>query len=109
MRAEGVDRIEGRIQGKAYELEVTRSGDEATFNDGTIELKLRLSTRELLGWKALDPALTTHDPARVPHRHAPDHIVPMVNLYRMEALLRGVLNTNRVNYINAPHLAASPT
>jgi putative selenate reductase len=108
-RAEGVDRIEGRIQGKAYQLEVTRSGDEATFNDGTIELKLRLSTRELLGWKALDPTLATHDPARVPHRHAPDHIVPMVNLYRMEALLRGVLNPNRANYINAPRLAASTT
>ena len=108
-RADGVDRIEGRIQGKAYRLEMTRGGDEATFNDGAVELKLRLSTRDLVDWNALDPALAAHDPARAPYRHAPDHVVPMVNFYRMEALLRGVLNTNRVNYVNAPYLVVSPT
>jgi putative selenate reductase len=107
-RSEGRDRIEGRIQGKAYRLEVVRSSDEATFDDGTVELKLRLSTRELVGWKALDSALAAHDPARVPHRHAPDHVVPMVNLYRMDALLRGVLSTNRASFVNAPYLVAPP-
>ncbi len=108
-RTEGVDRIEGRIQGKAYKLEVARSRDEATFDDGTVEVTLRLSTRDLLGWKALDPALAAHDPARVPLRHAPDHVVSMVNLYRMDALLRGVLNPGRVNFVNARYLASAPT
>jgi putative selenate reductase len=105
---DGAGRIEGRILGKPYKLEVARSADEATFNDGVVELRLRLSTRELLGWKALDPALAVHDAARPPHRRAPDHIVVMGNLYRMEALLRGVLNTSRVNFINAPLLAPTP-
>jgi putative selenate reductase len=108
-RTDGLDRIEGRIQGKAYRLGVVRGSDEAAYDDGTVQLQLKLSTHELLGWKVLDPVLAAHDPARVPHRHVPDHIVSMVNLYRMEALLRGVLNTSRVNFINAPYLKASAT
>jgi putative selenate reductase len=100
-----VDRIVGRAGARTYRLEVARARDEAVFDDGTIEMRLRLSTRELLGWRALDPALAVPDPARPPHRHMPDHVVSMGVMYRMETILCGVLYERRVNYVNAPFLA----
>lgn len=106
-RENGTDRIVGRIQGKVYWLETARDGDETTFSDGTVELKLRPSNRELVSWRALDETLAKHDPGRVPHGHARDHIVLMVNVYRMQALLRGVLDTKRVNFLNARYLVPS--
>ena len=51
------------------------------------------------------PALAQVDPAREPFGHVPDHVISMVNFYRMEALLRGVLNTQRVHYVNAPFVS----
>ncbi|MFI5283738.1 MAG: 4Fe-4S dicluster domain-containing protein [Candidatus Dormibacterales bacterium] len=104
-RTDGVDRIEGRIQGQTYRLGVKQAGDEATFDDGAVELRLKLSTRELVEWKALDPALAVHDPSRVPHQSRPDHVVQMGNLFRMEALLRGVLDSGRASFVNAQYLA----
>ncbi len=101
-RSEGTERITGRIQGHEYRLEV--GSGEATFDDGTVEVRLDLQTRELRGWRALDPALAEPDPARVPFAHRPDHVVTMGNLYRMEALLRGVLDARRVNFVNVAHL-----
>ncbi len=96
-----IERIGGRIQGHTYLLEMQRAKDQAVFHDGTVELVLQPSTGKLLNWKVLDPALAKADPAREPYSHMPDHVVPMVNYYRMEALLRGVLDTKRVNYVNA--------
>ncbi|HEY6286416.1 MAG TPA: hypothetical protein VIX20_12185 [Ktedonobacteraceae bacterium] len=43
-------------------------------------------------------------PAREPFGHVPDHVVSMVNYYRMEALLRGVLNMKKAHYVNAQYL-----
>ncbi len=96
--------ITGRIQGRIYHLEVQRKQDQAIFSDGVVELTMRLSDQKLLAWRALDPALAQIDPAREPYTHIPDHVVAMVNYYRMQALLRGVLNTKRVQYVNADFL-----
>lgn len=98
------ERITGRIQGRVYLLEVRRAAEQALFNDGVVELTLDLAAGHLLAWDALDPALAVPDPAREPFTHQPDHVVAMVNYYRMEALLRGVLNRSRVHYVNAGFL-----
>jgi len=107
-RQNGLDTIRGRIEGREYRLQEARGTDEATFTDGTVELTIKPSKRELLGWKALDASLQAHDPARPPHRRAPDHVVAMVNFYRMHALLSGVLDSRRVNFVNAQYAAAPP-
>ncbi|HEU5378397.1 MAG TPA: 4Fe-4S dicluster domain-containing protein [Ktedonobacteraceae bacterium] len=99
---DGCERITGRIQGQVYRLEVQRSVDQAVFSDGVVELTMQLATQKLLSWRVLDPTLARLDPAREPYAHAPDHVVALVNYYRMEALLRGVLNQRRVHYVNAP-------
>jgi len=104
-RGDGVDSIRGRIEGREYRLEVAPGKDEVTFTDGTVELKLRPSKRELVSWRSLDPALAAHDPARPPHRRSADHPVPMVNLYRMLTLLNGVLDPRRVSFVNARYAA----
>lgn len=98
------ERIVGRIQGRVYSLEVHGDKDQALFNDGTIELTMQLSDHTLLAWRALDPALAQIDPAREPYTHVPDHVVTMVNYYRMLTLLRGVLDKKRVHYMNAAYL-----
>jgi len=67
-------------------------------------LSIQPSTGKLLSWKALDPVLARVDPAREPYTHTPDHVVSMVNYYRMEALLRGVLDTKKVHYVNAAYV-----
>lgn len=97
------ERIVGRITGVTYRLEIQRANDAALFNDGTVELSLQPSSGKLVSWKVLDPALAKLDPAREPFSHTPDHVVPMVNYYRMEALLRGILDMKRVHYVNAPY------
>ena len=43
-------------------------------------------------------------PAREPFGYVPDHVVSMVNYYRMEALLCGVLNMKKAHYVNAQYL-----
>jgi putative selenate reductase len=104
-RVDGTERIVGRIRGQEYCLEIQHVEDSAFFNDGVVLLNLRSSTGKLLGWKALDSALERIDPAREPFAHVPDHVVSMVNFYRMEALLRGVLNMKKVHYVNAQYLS----
>jgi hypothetical protein len=99
------EHIVGRIKGLEYRLEIHRADDSALFNDGVVVLNIQLSTRKLLSWKTLDPALAKIDPAREPFGHVPDHVVSMVNLYRMEALLYGVLNMKRAHYVNAQYLS----
>ncbi|HEY1351620.1 MAG TPA: 4Fe-4S dicluster domain-containing protein [Ktedonobacteraceae bacterium] len=94
-------RISGRIQGQVYHLEVQHAAGQALFNDGVVELTLALTEQKLLTWRALDPALAILDPAREPYAHQPDHVVAMVNYYRMEALLRGALDKGHVHYVNA--------
>lgn len=101
----GTERIVGRIKGQEYRLEIERAADSALFNDGVVILNIQLSTGKLLNWKVLDPALAKIDPAREPFEHIPDHVVSMVNFYRMEALLRGVLNTKKAHYVNAQYLS----
>ena len=101
----GADRIVGRIQGQEYRLEVKREEDRVSFNDGVVVLNMQHSTGKLLNWETLDPALARVDPAREPFGHVPDHVVSMVNYYRMEALLRGVLNTEKVHYVNAQYFS----
>ena len=86
-------------------MKYIRVEDSALFNDGVVVLNIQLSTGKLLSWKALDPALAKIDPAREPFGHVPDHVVSMVNFYRMEALLRGVLNMKKVHYVNAQYLS----
>ena len=103
-RANGSERITGRIQGREYRLEMRRAEDKAIYSDGTVELTLQPSSGKLLEWKALEPALAQLDPAREPFTHTPDHVVSMRNYYRLEALLRGILNTTRVHYVNTPFL-----
>jgi putative selenate reductase len=103
-REDGTERIVGRIARQTYRLEVQRGGDQAMFNDGIVELTLKPSSGKLLHWQALDPVLATRDPAREPYGHAPDHVVSMVNYYRMEALLRGILDRKRIHYVNASFL-----
>lgn len=95
------ERITGRIQGKVYRLELQHNAARALFNDGVVELTLALPEQSLLAWRALDSALAQPDPAREPYLHQPDHVVAMVNYYRMKALLRGMLGRNRVHYMNA--------
>ncbi|MGZ6367237.1 MAG: glutamate synthase [Ktedonobacteraceae bacterium] len=102
---EGTERIVGRIKGQEYRLEILRAEDTASFNDGMVVLTIQLSTRKLMSWKALDTALEKIDPARKPFGHVPDHIVSMVNFYRMDTLLRGVLNTKKVHYVNAQYMS----
>lgn len=97
------ERITGRIQGQVYRLEVQRDAGQALFSDGVVELTIELANQKLLAWRALDPALAEPDPAREPFIHRPDHVVAMVNYYRMEALLRGMLDKKRVHYVNAPY------
>ena len=99
------ERIVGRIKGQEYMLEIQRADDTASFNDGVVILTIQLPTGKLLSWKGLDLALEKIDPARKPFGHVPDHIVSMVNFYRMDALLRGVLNTKKVHYVNAQYLS----
>ena len=99
------ERIIGRIQGQVYRLEIERGTGQALFSDGVVELKL--SGQKLLAWRALDPVLAQPDPAREPFFHRPDHVVPMVNYYRMQALLRGILKASRVHYVNAAFLEKS--
>ncbi|HYL08474.1 MAG TPA: hypothetical protein VEU76_07985 [Candidatus Udaeobacter sp.] len=100
-RHDGLEIIRGRIEGHVYALAVDRAADQVTFDDGVVELKQRLSDHRLVAWRALDPDLAQPDAARAPFRHQPDHVVPMVNAYRMEALLAGVLDPSRVNFANA--------
>ena len=107
-REDGVDRIRGRIQGRVYGLAVDRATREARFDDGVVEITLGLADRELHGWRALDGVAAGRDPARPPFRHAPDHIVAMVNAYRMAVLLEGVLDTRRVSFVNARYAGAAP-
>lgn len=93
--------ITGRIQGQVYTLQVRRTAGRALFNDGVVELTLTPDGQKLLAWRALDLALAVPDPAREPFAHQPDHVVAMVNFYRMEALLRALLKKNRVHFVNA--------
>lgn len=104
-RAGTVDRITGRIAGQTYRLSLDRSAGTLAYDDGAVEVTLRTDSRELAGWRALDPALAAKDPARPPFRHAPDHVVVMLNAFRMQVLLEGVLDARRVNYVNAARIA----
>lgn len=102
---DGKERIVGRIKGQEYKLELQHEDGSASFNDGVVVLNIQLLTGRLLSWKVLVPALAKIDPAREPFGHAPDHVVSMGNFYRMEALLRGVLNTKKVHYVNAQYMS----
>ncbi len=108
--ADGCDRIYGRIQGHEYRLEIQGDSDgasQAIFADGKVEVTLKLPGHELLSWRALDEALARTDPSREPFEPAwlaADHVVDMKQYYRLEALLRGVLRNNRVNYVNVKYL-----
>jgi putative selenate reductase len=100
-----VERIWGRIQGQEYLLEIDRIQDCARYCDGTVELTLKASDHSLIAWRALRPELAVLDPARKPFGHTPDHIVRMINYYRLETLLRGVLNCRRISYVNAKYFS----
>ena len=106
-RAEGCDRIFGRIQGREYTLEIIQGTDQAVFTDGKVALTLKLPSHQLASWRALDESLARPDASREPFAPAglaPDHVVEMKQYYRLEALLRGVLRANRVNYVNVKYL-----
>ncbi len=104
-RVNSTERIVGRIKGQEYTLEIQGVKDSAFFNDSVVLLNLQLSTGKLLSWKALDSTLAKIDPAREPFGHVRDHVVSMVNFYRMKALLGGVLNMKKVHYVNAQYLS----
>jgi putative selenate reductase len=97
-------RIVGRIEGRTYRLDVCGSSDTAVFEDGTVELTLQSSTHALREWRVLAAEGAALDPAREPFQHQPDHVVCMKYYFSMQALLNGVLNTARINYLNATHL-----
>ncbi len=100
-RRDGAVAIRGRIDGRTYALTVDRTRDELTFDDGVVEVKQRLSDRHLKGWRAIDPSLARPDPARPPFHGSEDHVVRMENAYRMQALLDGVLDPGRANFVNS--------
>ncbi|HLV97880.1 MAG TPA: 4Fe-4S dicluster domain-containing protein [Ktedonobacterales bacterium] len=112
-RQDGADRIFGRIQGREYSLEVQNNSEQAVFADGKVALTLRLPSHQLTSWQALDESLARSDASREPFAPAglaPDHVVEMKQYFRLEALLRGVLRSNRVNCVNVkclPTFAAS--
>ncbi len=107
---DGCDCIYGRIQGHEYKLEIQENSDgasQAIFSDGKVELTLKLPDHALISWRALDEALAGSDPSREPFEPAwlaADHVVDMKQYYRLEALLKGVLRENRVNYVNVKYL-----
>jgi putative selenate reductase len=106
-RQNGFDRIFGRIQGHEYSLEVQDSSGQAVFSDGKVTLTFKLPGHHLASWQALDASLARPDASRepfAPARLAPDHVVEMKQYFRLEALLRGVLRDNRVNYVNVKYL-----
>ncbi len=106
-RSNGSDRIWGRIQGQEYTLEVQEGAGLAIFSDSKVELTLKLPDHKLISWRALDESLAHRDSSREPFEPAglaPDHVIEMKQYYRLEALLRGVLRNNRVNYVNVKHI-----
>jgi putative selenate reductase len=114
-RQDGVDRIFGRIQGREYSLEISDGDGQAVFIDGKVALTLKLPSHQLVSWQALDETLARPDASREPFTPAglaADHVVEMKQYFRLEALLRGVLRDNRVNYVNIKYLpgfAATPS
>ncbi len=104
---DGYSRIQGRIQGHEYMLEVRDGAGQAIFTDGKITLTLTYPGHQLMAWQALDESLARPDASREPFTPAglvPDHVVEMKQYFRLEALLRGVLRNNRVNYVNVKYL-----
>src|SRR5262249_47777074 len=106
-RQDGADSIFGRMQGREYTLEVRDGSGQAIFADGKVVLTLKYPSHQLVSWQALDEALARPDASREPFSPAglaADHVVEMKHYFRLEALLRGVLRDNRVNYVNVKYL-----
>jgi putative selenate reductase len=87
-RREAADVMLGRLRGAEYRLEVDRDADQAVFTDGRVTLELRHRERTPVG-AAVAPG-------------TPDgHTLDVGAYLTMSVLLDGVLDTRRVNPVNA--------
>lgn len=87
-RENGTDRVWGRVGGREYHLEVDREADTARFTDHVIELELDRSKPqkpkkiELVGGGA------------------DGHVLDMKTYFWLDLCREGVLNHDRLNYVN---------
>jgi len=90
-----VEIIFGRIRGKEYTLRIDTVAERAFFSDGIIEVELDWKDHTPLHTKVLATGQVHGEPVE-----PIEHTLDMENYYTMAALLKGVLDTKRVNYIN---------
>ncbi len=81
----------GRIEGKEYILRVDSTSDRAFFSDGIIEVELT--------WRDETPT-----DAKVLAVGQSEHTLDMGDYHTMAVLLKGVLDTKHINYVNAAYL-----
>lgn len=94
-RSEDKDRLWGRFRGRQYYLEVERASDHAHFTDHILEVTLERK-------KPARP-LKTH----IVEPGNSGHVLDMKYYFWMEKCLEGVMNGNRVNYVNVRFLEGS--
>ena len=93
-RSEEKDRLWGRFKGREYYLEIDRGDGTALFTDHIVEL-------------TLDRAKPTKPKnARIVESGHNGHILDMQYYFWMEKCLEGVLNPNRLNYVNVRYLTS---
>ena len=94
-RSEDKDRLWGRFRGRQYFLEVERDLDQSVFTDHVLELTLdRKKPAKPLKTHIVEPGQN-------------GHVLDMKYYFWMEKCLEGVLNNNRVNYVNVRFLEGS--
>ena len=91
-RADGKDRVWGRLKGGEYYLEVDTSANTALFTDHVLELSLDRRR----------PAKPTSSRIVEPGHNG--HILDMKYYFWMEKCLEGAMNPSKLNYVNIRHL-----
>jgi putative selenate reductase len=94
-RSEDKDRLWGRFRGAQYYLEVERASDRAHFTDHVLEV--------VLDRKRPDKPLRT----LIVEPGKDGHVLNMKYYFWMEKCLEGVMNGNRINYVNVRFLEGS--
>lgn len=93
-RSEDKDRLWGRFRGRQYYLEVERAQNQAHFTDHVLEVTLdRRKPAHPLKTLIVEPGNN-------------GHVLDMKYYFWMEKCLEGVLNGNRVNFVNVRFLQA---
>lgn len=94
-RSEDKDRLWGRFRGRQYFLEVERAADRSIFTDHVLEVTLdRKKPAKPLSTRIVEPGQN-------------GHVLDMKYYFWMEKCLEGVLNGNRINYVNVRFLEGS--